>query len=570
MKRSRLLVLFFLCLTVGVLWLLWVNPKPVDMTSYAPANSLLYLEANNPLGVLEALQGTEAWQLLHEHPITLQAPSRGRWLQKLIRVTGIGPIDSVVMARSQLAVVVTDLAANQHDETLNVKPEAALILETHTAERRIRAPVERALQNLVTNAYGSSQPQRSTVDGVQSIAWRNQDGSRQVIATFFGSLVIVGNSQRAVDTCLNVARRRAPSLKGDPDLHRTRGEHSSGDALAFGYVPASESARLISFALPIMLGRPSGDVEFQKLIDRAATKLLGRLAWSCRPFKSGIEDRYQISLQQSVITQLKPNFGSIKSSHQIPQTRGFYSISRYKFEDPLRAWQSMKTTISGNVEALAAVIFNSVLKAGLLGYGIDEPEVFLGAVKSDITTMRLDRQGDRQLLVASVSDVSKLTELLELQMGFKKRKSATAGTDVFESSDGNTGAALSMSLIVIGHPTDVQQYFLSIDQRGTNDGQETRQIAYFATPNNSSHVSTYTNDSERVSAFLAAMLKFSGVKVTNTSQVEVDIAALPYAVTETTLSDQGVERVTRSPMGQFSTLIPLFASEPPSPVPNTP
>jgi hypothetical protein len=461
------------------------------------------------------------------------------------------------MARSQLAVVVTDMASTEEGETLNVKPEAVLILETHTAERRIRAPIERAIQELVSSSYGNQQPQRLTVDGVQFVIWQKQDGPGHLVATFLGSLVIVGNSQRAVDICLNVARRRAPSLKGDPELSRTRAEHSSATALAFGYVPASESPRLVSVGLPIMLGRPPGDVEFQKLIDRGAARVLGRLAWSCRSFKGGIEDRYQISLQQSVVRQLKPNFGSIRSSSDARQNSDFYSMTRYRFEDPLLAWQSMKTAISGHVDVLGAVIFNSVLNSGLLGYGIEEPEVFLGAIKGEVTTMHLDLQGDRQLIIAPVRDLPKLTELFEMKLGFKKQKSATPGATVFESSDGGTAAILNEAVIVIGHPSDVQQYFMGANQSKNTD-QHKRQISYFEIPNSSSQVSTYTNDTDRVDTFLLTLLKFSDVNVTNVPELDSEIAALPYAVTETTLNDEGLDRITRSPMGMFSTIIPLF------------
>ena len=558
MTRSRILVLSSLCLALGVLWIVWVYPKRVDMSSFAPANSLIYLEANRPSAVLDALQGTEAWQLMGEHQNSLKIPARRGWLQHLLRATGIGPIDSVIMARLQVAVVVIDLAASEEGETLNVKPEATVILETHTAESRVRPPIERVLQDLATNAYGSPQPQRSSVDGVQYVEWKNPNGTRELVATFFGSVVIVGNSRRAVDTCLKVVRRRAPSLKENPDLNRTRVQHDSSTALAFGFVPASSSGRLMSVGLPILFGRGPADGEFQSLINKAATKIFGRLAWSCRTFKGGIEDRYQISLQHSVVAQLKPHWGSVRASTGPLETIDFYSMSRYKFEDPLGAWQSLKTTISGHVDALGAVVFNSILNSGLLAYGIEEPEAFLGAVQGDIRTVRIDQHGDRQLLVAPVRDLSKLTELFETRMRFKKQRTVVAGTSVFESSDGSKGVALNGSIVVVGHPTDVQQYFLRVAEGKAKGYQGSRQITYFADPNDSSHVSTYTNDTERVGSFLSAILSFSGSRLPSGAYLEGNIGGAPYAVTESTLGDEGVERVTRSPVGQFGTLLPLI------------
>ena len=156
MKRTRLLVLCTLGLLIGTLWLLWVKPKPVDMSAFAPANSLLYLEVNQPAEVLNTLAKTDAWKILDQanRPQTQRRP----WLQELIRVTGVGPIDSVIIARSQLALVVTNLGATEEGETLNVKPEAAIIIETHTAERRTRAPIERSVQSLMRRSNANSEP----------------------------------------------------------------------------------------------------------------------------------------------------------------------------------------------------------------------------------------------------------------------------------------------------------------------------------------------------------------------------------------------------------------------------
>jgi hypothetical protein len=389
--------------------------------------------------------------------------------------------------------------------------------------------------------------------------WRNQNTDRRIVAAFFGSLVIVGNSQRAVDNCLNVARRREPSLKENPDLHRTRVKHKSDSALAFGYVPSSESARLISIAAPLMVGRAPGDTELQKLISQGAERIFGSLAWTSRPFKGGVEDRYQISLQESVVTQLKPHFGSLSSASEPPLTTDFYSISHYRFEDPLRTWQALKTTISVHVDALGAVIFNSILKSGLLSYGIEEPEAFLSGVRSDVWTVRFDQQGDRQLLAARVRDPGRLIELFENQMGFKRRRSAFGYINVLENSEGSIGVALNESLVVVGHPADVQQYFRILNTPTESEGDDqSLRVTYFAKPNHLSHVATYSNDDERVQTFLVAMLSVSGADVAGVSQLERAVAAFPYAATETTLGDEGLERITRSPMGQFSTLIPLL------------
>src|SRR5687767_6492822 len=101
MTRLRILMLITLLpLFTGVVWLLWVRPKPVDMAQFAPANSLLYLEVNAPVDVLNALTNTDAWKLIIENGDAPPLSLGDGWRQDFVRVTGIGPIHSVIMSRS--------------------------------------------------------------------------------------------------------------------------------------------------------------------------------------------------------------------------------------------------------------------------------------------------------------------------------------------------------------------------------------------------------------------------------------------------------------------------------------
>src|SRR6266851_5563554 len=139
MKRTRwVLLLTTLAISAIGGWLWWVKPIKVDMAIYAPATSLLYLESNRPLEVVETIVATDAWKVVEKASGTPGRPRPNRWLQSLVGWTGIGPIQSVILARAQVAVVVTDLGTTEEGDTLRVKPEGAVLIETHTPERRIR------------------------------------------------------------------------------------------------------------------------------------------------------------------------------------------------------------------------------------------------------------------------------------------------------------------------------------------------------------------------------------------------------------------------------------------------
>ena len=551
MKQSRILILFAAVpLLTGVTWLLFVRPEPVDMAQFAPADSLLYLEANKPAEVLRALTSTDVWRSYNPAKGTVSS-ALGGWWQSLLRATAIGPIDSVILARAQAALVVTNLGATESGETLRVRPEAALILETHTSERRIRGPIQRTLEGFVSSIYSNPKSEHSVIDGVSIVEWRDRNGGGQLVAAFLGTVVIVGNSRHVVETCLSVARRRSPSLMSDSSLHHARSSQNAANALLFGYVPERESPRLISAGIPILLGRAPTDDHFQRLIQTATSKLVRDLTWTARPFRGGIEDRYEIALQPDFRKELTAPWGPPQLV-VAPAHTDFYSSTEYRFSDPLAAWQGLKTSISSHVDTVAAVFFNTTLRTSLSTYGIEDPELFLGAVTGPLNTMRLDQEGERQLLVARVPDRLKLEDHFRSKMRFIPKSSQHARTTILENRDGTMSVALSDSVVVIGHPADVQQYY-RITGELIGGIKPSPRAAHFVDSESRAHVVTYSSDAERVRDSIIAISRAYGQELP--SSFDVQIAALPYATTQTTFTGDRLVRVTRSPLGQFSALI---------------
>jgi hypothetical protein len=565
MRRTRgLLILSVLLLAAGVGWLWWAKPRKVDMTTYAPANSLLYLESNRPLDVLEAIADTDTWKAVANLSRAPQSPSRSQWFQRFVGWTGIGPIESVVLARAQVAVIVTDLGTIEEGDTLRIKPEGAVIIETHTAERRIQTPFEESLKRLAEVTYGKPTSRRTTIDGVEFIEWTAPEGSRQLIGAIVGSLVIVGNTERAVQSCVKVYLRRAPSLKDDPELHRARLQLAGDQGLTFGYVPTENSARLLSVGVPLLMGLAPGDSDFQRLITAGASKVFGSLAWTSYPYRNGIEDRYLISLQPSIVTRLKPNFSAIRataaSQRVLPED--VYSVTYYKFENPVAAWQSLKSAVSSQIDALSAVVFSSLLRSALQPFGIDEPEKFLAAVNGDVITLRLDQSSERSLLLAGVRDRTSLRELFIKRSGVDIRSDRVGEAEILEDTQGETALSFIDDFVVMGSPSDVRGYSENARARGTMMSDEKlRRVTFFVPLSSSATILTYTNDEARVRSFISAIVDARGGPPLEFASIEKIMTQLPYSATETRLGERGIERVTRSPLGQFSTLLPLLVPE---------
>jgi hypothetical protein len=353
-----------------------------------------------------------------------------------------------------------------------------------------------------------------------------------------------------------VARRRAASLKSNTDLLNARNLHDAANALLFGYVPAENSSKLVSAGFPILLGQAPADLQFQRLAQDAASKLIGSLTWTSRPFRGGIEDRYHISIVQDVVEELSPHVGQPSRINTPLLATDFYSISQYHFHDPLAAWQGLKTSISRRVDTVSAVIFSTALRSSLSGYGIEEPERFLGAVKSPLKTVRLDQDGERQLLVATVGDRDKLTRLFAVTMRLKRRSADGSATSIMESADGTLSVALTDSLLILGHPADVQQYYRLVGELATQGEKKPTQIVHFVESGTPGHVVTYTNDAERVRGCMTAVMRAYQREIS--PELDTRFNKLPYAITQTTLTQPGLTRITRSPLGQFSAIIPLL------------
>src|SRR5918996_299970 len=112
MKFLRPLLAFVLLaiLMVGA-WLWWALPSTVDMADYAPADSLVYVEFNEPAAVAQAIQNSNVWQAAA--PITQnKTGSQSRVMLAAARA-GIGPLEAVLFARSQIALVVVGLNTSE-------------------------------------------------------------------------------------------------------------------------------------------------------------------------------------------------------------------------------------------------------------------------------------------------------------------------------------------------------------------------------------------------------------------------------------------------------------------------
>lgn len=545
-------------------WLWWNRPQNSDMANYVPADALVYVECNSLLDVAYAISSTDAWKELSPLLGNSGGTPPSRWLARVISWTGVGPTRSVVLARAQLAAVMLDLGAKEEGATLTIKPEAAIVIETHTAELRIRPAIEEVLRLFAEKSYHQPTLKRTDVGGSEFLVWTAASSERQIVATIYGTLVIIGNSEHAVSSCLAVRRGQRPSLKSHPEMQQMRGHLATSDSLAFGFIAASNAARLLSLGAPLLLGRAPGDARFDRIIGTSAAKVLAGVGWSSRLSSGGIEDHYLFSLRSPIVSRLQPQFQSTNAPIQVLDQlpNDFHSVSVYRFENPVATWQLLDTTLSSQLDTLSAMLASALLKSALTPYGIDDPERFLTLVGPELSTVRLTSEAEQSTLVAQVRDETSLRQLLLGPSERNLKHTSVGEAQLIQIPGKMLGVSFFKSWVLIGPPSDLQLHLLAATgNRATPD--VIRRLERFSDRSNSAGVVTYTRESDRVLKFVQAISRASGGTPATRESAELSrkIVQLPYSATETKLADQGLERITRSSFGQFATLVPLLFPE---------
>ena len=570
MTRFRKVLLIILGLfLLGAIWVWWNRPRRVDMSAYVPADSLIYLEANDLSDIVSGIVSTDAWKALAPPAGIKSNLGHLSWLSRLVSWTGIGSADAVVLSRAQIAVTVTGLDAADAGETLKVKPRYAIVAETHTGESRTRTAVENRVGAFARRAYGDPRIERKEENGASFTIWISPDGERRIVSAVMGSVAVIGNDESAVQACLAVRRSERPSLSGNSQLEEMRGRVRGNEALAFGYVSPDGAGRLLEIAATAYAGQISQDPRAQSaaasMLPTLAKKILGAAGWSAHLSGGTIEDRYFISLQNGVAARLQTALAarqsvSLAASELLPTQ--IYSLSQYSYNDPAEAWRGLNSAIASQLDTLGSILVTRLLDAALKPYGIEEPNQFLRSIGPDFVTARLDDSGSATVTIVQVKDEQSLREFVKQRLGAKPRSEIIGKAEMLVSNNEKRQAASFISGHLLLGPDAYVRLCLDAIAKGqtlaTSDNfQNTAKLVSKTDPPN---VITFTEEGATALGFIKAIAaqKEARERPINAAQLEEALKRLRYVVSETKLMDGGFERRTRSAFGQFGTLASQF------------
>ncbi len=551
--RPLLALAFLLILLVAVcLW--WSTPSQVDMATYAPADSIVYVEFNNLEDVATAIQHSEAWQSAATITNTKPTP-QNRFLRTAARA-GIGPLPAVLFARAQLALVVVGLNTTEENDTLKVRPEVAIIAETHTSRWRTKPAAVEAVKQLANFAYGTSMCAERSADA-EYIECSVAGGDRKIVGAVDGTLVVIGNSDNAVRTCLDVRRGTRPSIHTDPELLKVRASLASEKSLGFGYISPLNSAKLFSWAAPLLMGKAPGDQQLEQLLAVSAGKVLRGVAWTANPSPEGIEDRFLFSLEPGVVSRLQPAFQTAERDQDfwklVPE--GFQSLTIYRNKEPAIAWKSLDSAVAFKLDALPAVLFGSLLRSSLSVYGISDPKEALATLSPPLLTLKPSSNTEGSILVARVSDEARLKRSLTQEVFKDTQGQILEGLGAKVDPEKEFAAVFADGYVLLGKSENMRAGLLALQQKAADvkDLQHSAQES-------SAPIVTYANDEARLNNFILTLLKLQGRQLTSdeVAKLQNTLHSADLVSTETRLNAFGIERTTHSAFGQFSTFISLL------------
>ncbi|HSE24672.1 MAG TPA: hypothetical protein VLB68_23615 [Pyrinomonadaceae bacterium] len=531
-------------------------PSKVDMADYVPADSIVYLEFNSVTDLVNAIEQSDAWRATAS--MTGYSTGGSNKVLTFMTKAGIGPTDAVILSRAQVALVVVRWNTIEENNTLRVKPDVALVVETHTSSWRTNATVTSALQRLAALAYGDTRCNQTNSGTIECAS--SQD--RKIVGAIDGTVVIIGNSNDAVQKVLEVRKGVRPSLRTDTELLRVRSSMAKANSVGFGYISQANSAKLFSWAAPLLMGKDPGDAKLESVLASSANAILRGIAWTATPAAGHIEDRFQISCDPSVVAKLQPAFdpGSFDEQLFSLVPSSIQSLTIYRARQPSAAWTALNNAVAAKVGALPAVLFGTILKSGLMSYGITQPGEVLETLEPPLLTFRPSDKTESSVLVARLKNKESFRKLMD--QAFKATSGQIIeGLNSEPSAEKEFTAVLNDQYVIVGK-TDGVKECLSALHSNTVISSQNKSPLKPADFDNIAPIFSYADDEVRLNTFLTTlvMLKQQSLTPNQEQSLREKLKPFAFATTETSLNENGIERKTESSFGQFSTLMSLLQS----------
>jgi hypothetical protein len=554
-KYRSIVLALFIAAGMAAGWLYWSRVPTSDLALWAPADSLAYIEVNDPGGLLEGVQQTVAWKSLG--PL-LRAPDSlapNKWLARLARWTGIGSPDAILFARSQVAVVLSGAEGTQSGSTLIIKPLLTLIVETHTSQRRVRGAVEQHLEETARRDFGNPVLVRKQVEGVELEEWQSEDGARRIVASFINTTLVIGNDEGAVLHSVAAGTGRRAALHNQAEFEETRRASNSASSAVFGFVSqAGVKSLLQAYALNTQSrGAISSDaITGARLFADTFGAIVKQVGWTARFTNGAVEDHCSVVLADGVTDKLRVSMAPDRGPDLTqlpfvpPRTQ---SVSVYSFHDSAGVWNDLNAVISSHADLVGAIAARPVMRSLLSAYGISDADSFARGIGTHLQTIR-GEGASPAVLVGEVFDRPSIEKAFAARFGKDPKTEKFAAADLILAPDNWTAAFLQNSFL-LGPGEDVRRCLQAYaNAQSISSTQPFRQAQRFVDVSLPLTAVTFTNDSHAAVSFVDAFSHEDRSAFSSKAAAISEAAnALPLAMSALTVKEGRFEWISRSSFG---------------------
>jgi len=560
-RRIRLLLPI---LVVGLVaaWIYWSQPHRAELATFAPSDCLAFVEADNASELLAGLEESQGWRAL-AGPIDAKSNLLiNRWLLRVARWVGIGNVDALLLARSQVGIVFTGAQVDETGPTLTIRPLATLIIETHSSQRRVRSALEGHVEEFARRIYGQPQFSRKQIQGADLTEWSSSDGARHIIMGFLDSAAIIGNDEASVVSCLETKRGKRATLAADKFFEDFRSRVNTPDSSLFGFVSKS-GVKSILQAYALYKAASSEAVNASRLLSDTAGNLVNGLGCRSQFVEGIVEDRCFLALTEGVAEKLRPTMVAqdrleIGALPFVPPDA--YSVSIYHLRDVDAFWNDLNAVVSSHADVISALAARPLLRSLLKPYGIEDPDTFVHAIGARIETIRFE-ENSPSVLVTEALDRQSLRKLAAQRLGPKPRAETVGEFELLLSSSDNWGASFADNHFLIG-PAETVRRCLQVQPQSIASIEGFRRSERLVDVSLPLTAITFKSDRQTAISFVELFSEHERPSFsTNANAVDQATRSLPYAVNVTMLKDNGFEWTSRSAFGLPGSLVTALAPE---------
>lgn len=519
----------FICVHLWLIFLTSCASKPTDLRTLAPAETLVYLEANDLAKTLNSLTESKAFQ-----EIATDKPN-------------FSAFENV-----QVAVVVTGFETSEQkvtsdDSVLNFKPHFAVIADTHAWKPTAVSIAENQIGKFAKDAYGEDvKLEKSEKADAKFFVWTSSDG-RKLFSAVSHSVIYVGNDESVLDKCLAVGRGAAESLLKNENVARARESSKGENLLAFGYVAPEGVAQIanvagVSTAIEAT-EEDAGRSFIAQILPQILRNTTREIVWTANNSEQGIEDKISVFLNSETASVFKESLAS-NSETETSATEflptEIFSATRYNIKNSLIGWRSLLLVTAKNTDALSGKLLIQVSDSLLESYGVANAETFLSAIDSEVLTAQFDADGEKSVVIATIKDVEKLKKSISNEINFKMSPEKQENADVWHSEDKEIAAAFAENKLILGDSESV----LKCLQAKQNNQNFTKNPLFQKLKETKAAAFTFAKDKDSAKKI---------VEVLGNAREDKD--AITIYTTETRFTEKGIERKTVSPFGLLGTIL---------------